>query len=200
MGRRVTAIEIDEHRVRRLRRRLPGATIEHADALTRALDHPVAVGNIPFHLTTPILRRLLGDGGWDDALLVTQWEVARRRAGVGGRTMLTAQTAPWFTFALHGRIPARHFTPSPSVDGGLLEIRRRAAPLVSDRDRADYEHFVRSVFTGRGSGFACIVSTSSGLPRGQVRRLLARTRIPSGSLPRDLSAEQWAALWAGIVR
>nr|WP_231980838.1 hypothetical protein [Tessaracoccus coleopterorum] len=39
-------------------------------------------------------------------MLLTQWEVARKRCGIGGSTMLTAQTAPWFTFDLHGRVPS----------------------------------------------------------------------------------------------
>ncbi len=65
-------------------------TVVHGDALRTRLDRPVVVGNLPFHLTTPILRRLLAAGGWTEAVLLTQWEVARKRAGVGGRTMLTA--------------------------------------------------------------------------------------------------------------
>ena len=135
LGRELTAIEIDEHRVRTLRQRLPKVRVEHADALRHPLDHPVLVGNVPYHLTTPILRRLLARSGWRHAILLTQWEVARKRAGVGGATMMTAQSAPWFEFALHGRVPAQHFRPLPSVDGGILSITRRASPLVDARDQ-----------------------------------------------------------------
>ena len=56
LGRPVTAIDIDEHRLPSLRNALHGVPIDHADALTVPLDHPVIVGNIPFHLTTPIMR------------------------------------------------------------------------------------------------------------------------------------------------
>ena len=119
LGRPVTAIDIDEHRIASLQSALPGVTINHADALTVPLDHPVIVGNIPFHLTTPILRRLLRGGTWTEAVLLTQWEVARKRCGIGGSTMLTAQTAPWFTFDLHGRVPSWGFRPRPSLHGGI---------------------------------------------------------------------------------
>ncbi|GAB09480.1 rRNA adenine N-6-methyltransferase [Gordonia araii NBRC 100433] len=198
LRRPVVAIDLDEHRVRRLRRKLPDVRIEHADALAYPFDHPVVVGNIPFHLTTPILRRLLATGTWRHAILLTQWEVARKRAGVGGRTMLTAQAAPWFTFALHGRIPARHFTPSPGVDGGILKIVRRGEPLVLVRERVHYEKFVRAVFTGRGSGFPRILQHATGLSRGQVTGLLAASDIDPRSLPRDLTAEQWSTLWRSM--
>lgn len=130
LGRPLTAIDIDEHRVDQLQRALPSARVQHADALKHPLNAPVVVGNIPFHITTPILRRLLHQGSWKHALLLTQWEVARKRAGIGGGTMMTAQAAPWFAFALHGRVPAHCFSPRPSVDGGMLGIERREAPLV----------------------------------------------------------------------
>jgi len=106
LGREVTAIDIDEQRVAQLRRSVRSATITRADALTHPLSAPVVVGNIPFHLTTPILRRLLRTATWHDAFLLTQWEVARKRAGVGASTMMTAQAAPWYTFRLLGRVPS----------------------------------------------------------------------------------------------
>jgi len=194
LGRDVRAVDLDEHRVRRLRRRLPSVTVVHDDALRTPLDLPVVVGNLPFHLTTPILRRLLTDGTWAEAVLLTQWEVARKRAGVGGRTMLTAQTAPWFDFTLHGRVPADGFRPKPAVDGGLLTISRRREPLVDPAERAGYEQFVRQVFTGRGRGVERILTDAAPKP---WRPILKTAGIPPSALPRDLTPRQWATLWIG---
>jgi 23S rRNA (adenine-N6)-dimethyltransferase len=198
LDRDLTAIDIDEHRVRALRRRLPHVPVQHADALRHPLDRPVVVGNVPYHLTTPILRRLLSSGSWQDAVLLTQWEVARKRAGVGGGTLLSAQAAPWFAFSLHGRVPARHFRPVPSVDGGILSITRRGAPLVDARERRAYEHFVHGVFTGRGRGLAALVQHAGGLPRAHARTVVGRAGAADHHLPRDLRPEQWATLWTGV--
>ncbi|SDQ85297.1 23S ribosomal RNA methyltransferase Erm [Microbacterium sp. cf332] len=194
----ITAVEIDEHRARRLSRSLPAVSVVTGDALRHPLDGPVVVGNIPFHLTTPILRRLLAAPSWRDAVLVTQWEVARKRAGVGGRTMMTAQSAPWFDFALHGRVPRWGFSPQPSVDGGVLGISRRALPLVADADRRRYESFVRTMFTARGRGAAGILRQGCGLDASSARRALAASRTASDALPRDLSPTQWADLWRAV--
>ncbi|WP_127476643.1 23S ribosomal RNA methyltransferase Erm [Microbacterium sulfonylureivorans] len=199
LGRDLAAIDIDERRVRTLRRRLPSARIERADALRHPLDRPVLVGNVPYHLTTPILRRLLTRSQWRDAILLTQWEVARKRAGVGGGTMMTAQAAPWFEFGLRGRVPARHFTPMPSVDGGILTITRRGAPLVDPRDRRTYDRFVGAMFTGRGNGLAAILQQSSGLSRSRARGILRELGIDDHRLPRDLRPEQWAGLWRAVA-
>ncbi|HEY9265401.1 MAG TPA: 23S ribosomal RNA methyltransferase Erm [Microbacterium sp.] len=198
LGRDLTAIDIDEHRVRMLRQRLPEIRVERADALRHPLDRPVLVGNVPYHLTTPILRRMLARSGWHHAILLTQWEVARKRAGVGGATMMTAQSAPWFEFALHGRVSARHFRPMPSVDGGILGITRRASPLVDARDRGRYDRFVRDMFTGAGGDLTAILQRSAKLSRRTARMVLHGLGVADNALPRDLRPGQWAALWGEV--
>jgi 23S rRNA (adenine-N6)-dimethyltransferase len=197
LHRDVTAIDIDEHRVRHLRDRFPDVRIEHADVLRHPLDRAVVVGNVPFHLTTPILRRLLGRGGWTHAILLTQWEVARKRAGVGGGTVMTAQAAPWFEFGLHGRVPAACFAPRPSVDGGILSIDRRGSPLVPADQRRRYESFVHGVFTGAGRGMDGVLRRA-GTRSAEVGRVLAACRIERDALPRDVRPEQWARLWTEL--
>jgi len=198
LGRPLTAIDIDEHRVRRLAQAMPSVRVEHADALRYPLRSRTVVGNIPFHLTTPILRRLLATGSWQHAVLLTQWEVARKRAAVGGGTLMTAQCAPWFTFALHDRVPAHRFTPRPGVDGGLLAVERRSVPLLPGTDRKAYERFVRAVFTGRGGTLDRIVQRAAGVTAGRARAAIRRAGLERHDLPRDLSPEAWAALWSAI--
>lgn len=108
LGRSLTGIEIDDRRAARLAGRVRASTeIVTADFLRFPLPKTpyVLVGNLPFHLTTATLRHVLAAPGWTDAVLLVQWEVARRRAGVGGATMLTAQWWPWFDFGLVGRVP-----------------------------------------------------------------------------------------------
>ncbi len=199
LGRPLTAIDLDEHRVRGLRHALPAVEVVHADALRHPISATTVVGNIPFHLTTPILRRLFREERWSQAILVTQWEVARKRAGVGGRTMMTAQHDPWFTVALHGRVPRWGFTPSPSVDGGVLAITRRDAPLLPVADRQEYERFVGAVFAGRGGTLERIVAGATGAPVTAARAAVARADA-HGALPRDLGVEQWLALWGALGR
>ncbi|MFT4297030.1 MAG: 23S ribosomal RNA methyltransferase Erm [Micropruina sp.] len=194
-GRPLTAIDLDEHRTRRLARALPGVRVVHADALRYPVRTPVVVGNVPFHLTTPILRRLLSEPRWLHAVLVTQWEVARKRAGVGGGTLMTAQSGPWFVFELRGRVPRWGFDPSPSVDGGILAITRRGSPLLPVADRRRYQGFVRAVFTGRGGSLAQVLQGAAQVGRPVVRRAMAHAGVTPDALPRDLAVEQWVALW-----
>jgi 23S rRNA (adenine-N6)-dimethyltransferase len=199
LGRPLTGIEIDERRAARLAERLrPPADVVNADFLRFPLpDEPhVLVGNLPFHLTTAMLRRVLHSSGWTEAVLLVQWEVARRRAGVGGASMMTAQWWPWYEFRLVSRVPASAFRPRPGVDGGLMTLTRRTRPLVHRKDRRRYQVFVRQVFTGRGRGLAEILA--SAMPdtsRQQIRLWMRRERMAGGALPKSLTAEQWADLF-----
>lgn len=202
LGRPLTAVEIDERLVARLRRRFGRRLgLVHDDFLRTRIPFGTGtvIGNLPFHLTTAILRKLLHDPNWGTAVLLLQWEVARRRAGVGGATLMTAQWSPWFEFSLHGRVPARAFRPMPGVDGGVLRIRRRDAPLVPASERAGYQAFAHRVYTGPGRGLAAVLRRAAPEARAGVDRWLRESRIGPNALPRDLDAEQWAALWA-IVR
>lgn len=196
LGRSLTAIEIDPGSAQRLGRRTPDhVTVANDDILRYRLPgHPhVLVANLPFHLTTAVLRRVLAAKHWQSAIVLLQWEVARRRAGVGGATMLTASWWPWYEFALHERVPARSFRPVPAVDGGLLTITRRTHPLVTHRD--PYQRFVRDVFAGRGRGLRDILVRTGRVDDAPLRRWLREQYVPPRALPKDLTAGQWASLW-----
>ncbi len=198
LGRPLVAVEIDQRKAVRLSRRVgahvcvvEGDILRHAPPAATS----VIVSNVPFHITTRVLRRLLALSDWQTAVLITQWEVARKRAGVGGATQLTAQWWPWFDFTLHQRIPSTSFTPSPSVDAGLLTVGRRPVPLVTG-DRAQYQAWVRRVFTGRGRGLIELLTQSGGVPAPAANSWCRRHGLTGRALPRDLNAHQWAELYA----
>lgn len=203
-GGSLTTVEVDPSTVRWLEERLhPETHLYEQDFLDFPLpggDH-VLVGNLPFHLTTAMLRHILHSPGWTHAVLLLQWEVARRRAAVGGATMMTAQWWPWVEFELHGRVPASHFRPRPSVDAGILVMRRRDAPLVAMSERTRYASFVHDVFTGKGRGISEIVSRVVGRRRAAAcPGILREAGIPGRALPRQLDAGQWATLFTTLCR
>lgn len=199
LQRPLTAIEIDSTLAVRLSTRV-GASVEviNADFLRYRLpDTPhVLVGNLPFHLTTAVLRHVLHAPGWTDAVFLVQWEVARRRAGIGGATLMTAQWSPWFTFELNRRVPAAAFRPRPTADGGLLVLRRRTDPLLPVTDRTAFKGFTHRVFTGPGRGLADVLHragafTSTNGARGWLRS----QRVAANAVPKNLSTGQWVDLY-----
>lgn len=199
LGRPVHAVEIDARLALMLNQKLAGkAVVTEGDFLKHRIpDHPhVIVGNLPFHQTTAILRHILHAPGWTDAVLLVQWEVARRRAGVGGASMMTAQWSPWFEFTLHGRVSARAFTPPPGVDGGLMTIRRYPEPLIGVHERRRFQALVHRVYTGPGRGLAQILARSTVL--GSAKRAtswLLGHGLAASDLPKSMSAAAWIDLY-----
>lgn len=199
LGRSITAVDVDPRSVDRLRRRCgPDTTVVAGDILGYRwpVEPHVVVGNLPFHLTTAILRTLFPVDGWSAAILILQWEVARRRAAVGGATLMTAQWWPWFEFELIRRVPATAFRPRPGVDAGVLVIRRRDHPLLDRAHGRRYASFTHRVFTGRGSGVPDILDRMTPTHRRPaVRQLVRDLRLNGRTMPRDLSPQQWARLF-----
>jgi 23S rRNA (adenine-N6)-dimethyltransferase len=151
-GVRVIALEADpawadalRHEVRR--RGLDNVTVVRADALGACLPRsPFRVfGSLPFGSTTAILRRLLGNPAseLERADLLVQWEVARKRAASPPSTVLSTAWAPWWTFEMGRRIPARAFRPIPRVDAAMLHVARRRPPLLPLHMAPAYADFVR---------------------------------------------------------
>lgn len=204
LGRPITAIEIDPRHAQMLQPKANSrTTIVRGDFLRHRLPRSphIIVGNLPFHQTTAMLRRILHAEHWTTAVLLVQWEVARRRAAVGGATMMTAQWWPWYDFTLTGRIPASAFTPRPGVDAGLITIARRTVPLVDPAQRPRYSSFVHAVFTGKGRGLRQILPRVSGIQdTATVKAWLAAEGFSDTSLPRDLSCEQWSELFSIVAR
>ena len=186
----VTVVEIDPRRVERLRGRFRNrAHVVRGDMLSYRLDAPHhVVSNVPFGITSPLVRHLLGQRAWRTAVLLLQWEVARKRAAVGGTTLLTASWWPWYEFALGGRVPSAAFRPRPSVDGGILLLTRRATALVPSRERAAYQRLVTAAF--RGDRLVPAVLDAVPAPR----RWAANEGLPDTVRARDLTAEHWVSL------
>lgn len=122
-GCRVVAVELDPRLAARLRRRFastPSVRVLEADALHVALPREPfrVVANIPFHVTTALIRRLLGHGRqMVRADLIVQWGAALKRSRLGGNGRWSVELGP--------RITASAFNPAPPVDAGVLTITRR---------------------------------------------------------------------------
>jgi 23S rRNA (adenine-N6)-dimethyltransferase len=153
-GVEVVALERDPHWAATLRRDMrqrPDVRVVEGDALAQRFDRlaggrPYRVlGSLPFGVTTALLRRLFDDPArapWR-ADLVVQWEVARKRAAVPPTTLLSATWAPWWTFEVVQRIPARSFRPVPAVDAAALRVTRRTPALLPERLAPGFAEFVR---------------------------------------------------------
>jgi 23S rRNA (adenine-N6)-dimethyltransferase len=151
-GAEVIAVEVDEIWAKRLRtitKSVSSGRVDVVNADFLSIGMPArrfrVVGCIPFGQTTAILRRLLDDPRLPllRADLIVQVEVARKRAAVPPRTLLSTVWAPWWEVRVGRRIPADQFRPVPRVDAAVLTVTRRDPPLLPPAMAEPFAGFVR---------------------------------------------------------
>ncbi len=157
--RALVAIELDARLAERLRAQAPAnVTVLTADALTvdaRVLVPPNArlVGNLPYYISSPLLRKALGwHGHVRDAHLMVQLEVAERVAAAPGSRdygVLSVFSALWADVDVPLRFPPGAFVPPPRVQSALLRFRLRAEPRASIPSPEAFERLVLRAFARR---------------------------------------------------
>ena len=156
---RVVAVEIDRALAARLRERAPhNLEIVEGDALEldlAALVPPGSrlVGNLPYHISSPLLRRFLAiREHLTDLNVMLQEEVARRVAARPGSKeygVLSVFFGLWGELSVPLRFPPGSFEPPPHAESALLRVRFRPLPLASVPDPAALERLVFQAFARR---------------------------------------------------
>jgi len=124
-GYRVRAIEIDPRLATRLRGELPEVEVIEADATTSDLpDDPwVAVGNLPYNVATPIIRRVIAHPACRRAVFMVQKEVADKLVASPGSDdygYLTLVTRIYARPSIVLRLGPGSFRPRPKVESAVV--------------------------------------------------------------------------------
>lgn len=200
-GARVLAVERDDRFVEALHRRFGRSVcVVHDDLRRVRLPRRgfAVVSNIPFAVSTPLLRRLLSPVPvrLRRADVVVEWGLARRLTSARPRSLEVAWWAARHELRLVRRIPARCFSPPPSVDAAHLSVRPRSG---SD--------------TRTAAVLWALLGAAYGEPRRPARRMLAalagdrlarlslrQAGIDLGSAAADVGAGDWARIATVLAR
>ena len=192
---RVVAIEIDPELASRLRARF-GDRIEvrNEDALEAALpDHPYrAVGNLPYNVGTPILRRVIADANCRRAVFMLQKEVAQRLVAKPRDEQygyLTLYTAMFATARMLMTLGPKSFYPAPKVDSAVVVLDPRSGAYSSDREKLI--HLISASFRMRRKK---LVNNLTDWPREQVARAMNVAGIDEGARAEEMTLAQFDAL------
>ena len=206
-ARRVLAIEVDRELARRLRERYAGDP--RVEVLVRdVLDVPLGevaggpfllAGNIPYHITTPILFHALERPRPTRAVFLVQREVAERvvaRPGSGTYGALSVNVQAVAHAERLFRVAAGAFSPPPRVESAVLRLTPLDAPAIAPRDEEAYRAMVIGAFGFRRKQMARVVRALWALGAADAAALLARARIAPAARPESLSPEDFARLLA----
>ncbi len=210
-GARVVAVERDRDMARVLRAEL-GDAIRLVEADAARVDlaalgaeapggpaaGPVAVaGNIPYHLTSPILFSLLDQAAAvSRAVLLVQREVAERIAAEPGTRdwgLLSVLLQQRGEVAVERVVPRGAFHPPPRVDSAVVRIDLHGRE-PRDADPRRFRLLVKAGFGQRRKTLRNALEASRLAPRAELEAALAAAGVDGGRRGETLSVEEWESL------
>jgi 16S rRNA (adenine1518-N6/adenine1519-N6)-dimethyltransferase len=203
---RVVAVELDGRLIPVLQQVLtadPNVELIHGDILKLdpAALLPAAykvVANIPYYITSALLRHLLESERRPAAMVLTvQEEVARRIVALPGDMSLLAVSVQLFGQArIVARLKAGAFYPRPRVDSAVLRIDLSpgARPALEVSDVQLFFQVARAGFGQRRKQLRNALAHGLGRPRAEIDAALAQAGVDPRRRAQTLAMEEWAAL------
>ncbi len=151
----VVAIEQDPRMLTKLRENLDdleNVTIINSDILSAELPNtPFKVfANIPFHLSSPIVRHLTERDTPPVAIyLILQKQFAEKLLIENDQFtgLLGAFIAPRFTARIRYKLERSDYSPPPAVETVMIELLLRDRPLIPNKKMTAYRAFVEQCFS-----------------------------------------------------
>lgn len=212
-GAALTAVELDRELAAFLRDRFAAELaagslrLVEGDALDQDLNRLVeapfdVVANLPYHITSPILHRLLGERPRPGRLvLMVQREVAERIAAPPGRMSYLSVFVQYHAkVRVAFLVPAAAFEPEPAVESAVIVVE----PYPDDDRLPDAEaedalwRLVQASFRERRKMLHNVLARQLPVEPARVAAALDAAGIAADRRPQTLAVGEWLALLAAF--
>jgi 16S rRNA (adenine1518-N6/adenine1519-N6)-dimethyltransferase len=204
-ARRVVAVELDGDLLPPLREVLvshPNVRLVHGDILAldpaELMSSPgyLVVANIPYYITSALIRHLLEARARPRRLVLTvQREVAERITAIPGEMSLLA-----LSVQLYGQprvvahIPAGAFYPAPKVDSAVIRTDLYPAPIIPEAHIPGFFRLAKAGFSQKRKTLRNALSAGLACEPAQAKQLLGAAGIDPQRRAETLSLEEWGQL------
>jgi 16S rRNA (adenine1518-N6/adenine1519-N6)-dimethyltransferase len=210
-GASLTAVEVDRSMVRYLGRRFAAEIADgrlrlvQGDVLDLSMGDLVTapwdlVANLPYHITSPILHRVLGTEPRPERLvLMLQREVAERVAAAPGAMSYLSVFVQYHASVHVARIvPASAFEPAPEVESAVLAGQTRDRRLDPGAEEQLWR-LVQAGFRERRKMLHNVLPRQlPNLGRERITAALEAAGIATDRRPQTLSVGDWLSLAAAL--
>jgi len=201
----VTAVEIDQNLIPILQDVLKphnNVTIIHGDIMNLDLEsflkvpEYIVVANIPYYITSGILRHLLESSIKPSRLVLTvQKEVASRiQARDGKMSLLSLSVQVFGEVHIAAVIPAGCFYPVPNIDSSVIVIDLFDTPVVSVDLLDDFFKLIHAGFSQKRKMLRNTLTSGLPIEAEAVMSLLDKAKIDPKRRAETLAMEEWKAL------
>ncbi len=204
-ARTVTAVEIDARLLPALRYVLadfPNVRLIHDDILRlnpadlMHRDGYIVAANIPYYITSAILRHLLEAAPKPRRLVLTvQREVAERIIARNGKMSLLALSVQVYgTPRIAARIPAGAFYPPPKVDSAVLSVEIHPQPQIPAENLDIFFRLIKAGFSQKRKTLRNALSAGLHWSKEETAHFLEEGHVAPQRRAETLSLDEWGEL------
>ncbi|MBE0691012.1 MAG: ribosomal RNA small subunit methyltransferase A, partial [Anaerolineae bacterium] len=178
------------------------ADVLKTDIVTLVGDEDyVVVANVPYYITSAILRHLLEAEKRPLCVVMTvQLEVAERIIAKPGAMSVLAVSVQYYTRPkIVMRLNPAVFYPRPDVTSAVIRLDTHPVPPVHVPDEASFFAVVRAGFSQKRKQLKNTLAAGLRLSNERVATLLDRAGIDPRRRAETLSLEEWAAVTRAYV-
>ena len=156
----------------------------------------IVVANIPYYITSAIIRHLLEAETKPRRLILTiQYEVAKRVcAGAGDMSVLAISVQVYGEPYITSRIPAGAFHPPPNVDSASIRIDLHPSPIVPPEKLDPFFKLVKAGFRHKRKTLRNSISAGMGWKKERTEALLEAAGIDQRRRAQTLSLPEWLTI------
>jgi 16S rRNA (adenine1518-N6/adenine1519-N6)-dimethyltransferase len=208
VARKVVAVELDARLLPPLQEVLapyPNVRLVEGDILAvnpaELMDEPgfLVVANIPYYITSALIRHLLEASAKPRRLVLTvQREVAERICATAGEMSLLALSVQVYGephIATH--IPAGAFFPAPKVDSAVICVNIHPVPLIPDPLLPAFFRLAKAGFSQKRKTLRNALSGGLAIQPSQAEELLHAAGIDPKRRAETLNLDEWGKLVEG---
>ena len=160
----------------------------------------IVVSNIPYAITTPILKMLLNrpTSHLQKGVIVMEKGAAKRFTSSFVKDPYVIAWRMWFDIRYVRDISRKNFSPPPRVDSAMITISRRAKPIVSYGDYFTFWGLVDYML--KNPQYSIDIALRGVFTPPQIKRLKRNLQIKHEVLVGALSEQQWGFIFETMVK
>ncbi len=155
----------------------------------------LVVANIPYYITSAILRHLLESTPAPRKIVLTvQKEIAERICSEKKLSLLAVSVQVYGKPSIEMQIPAKAFFPAPKVDSALVQIEISPSPIINPEQLDTFFFIAKAGFSQKRKTLRNSLSAGLNIPAVHAEQLLTFVGIDPQRRAETLTISEWGKL------